>query len=60
MPPTNLVHVSLAHLDPMMLTSPDGKRVDVSLEAVAHLIENPPPMVLAHLGARPACNSDDG
>jgi len=44
----------------MMLTSPDGKRVDVSLEAVAHLIENPPPMVLAHLGARPACNSDDG
>lgn len=30
--PINLIHIALAHLDSEMLTSPDGKRVQVSLE----------------------------
>lgn len=38
LPPKNLVHIALAQLDPKMLTSPDGKRVEVSLDAVCRLL----------------------
>lgn len=44
-PPVNLVHIALAELDPEMLTSPDGKCVQVKLSAVCDLIANPPPML---------------
>lgn len=44
-PPPNLVHIALAELDPKMLTSPDGKRLQVSLEAICKLLANPPPML---------------
>ena len=32
------VHIQLSMLDPEMLTSPDGKRIEVSLEAVCRLL----------------------
>lgn len=41
-PPTNLVHIALAELDPDMLTSQDGKQVQVSLEAIRQLLADPP------------------
>lgn len=43
--PRNLVHIALATNDPTMLTSPDGKRVEVDLDAIVKLLENPPPML---------------
>jgi hypothetical protein len=49
LPPKNLVHAALAELDPAMLTSPDGKNVQISLDAICKLIANPPPMVRAAL-----------
>lgn len=33
------VHMQLTMLDPKMLTSPDGKRVEVDIEAVCKLVE---------------------
>jgi hypothetical protein len=39
--PINLIHIKLANLDPQMLTSPDGKRVQVSLEAIQKLLDRP-------------------
>lgn len=51
--PPNLVHIALAHLDPKMLTSLDGKNVQVSLEAICKLLENPPPMLRATVRGSP-------
>jgi hypothetical protein len=36
------VHAALALLDPLILTSPDGKRVEVSLAAISEIVANPP------------------
>lgn len=47
-PPINLVHAALFERDPTILTSPDGKRVEVSLEAIRSLLANPHPMLLAN------------
>lgn len=44
-PSNNLVHAALAMYDASMLTSPDGKRVQVTIEAIASLLRNPPPML---------------
>jgi hypothetical protein len=44
-PPRNLVHIALSELDPDMLTSPDGKNIQVSLDAICELIRNPPRML---------------
>lgn len=44
-PPPNLVHIALFGLDRGLLTSPDGKRIEVSLDAVCKLLANPPPML---------------
>lgn len=45
--PINLVHCALAEHDRTMLTSPDGKRVEVNLSAIAALVNRPPPMLAA-------------
>ncbi len=45
MPPENLVHIGLYELDRDMLTSPDGKTIQVKLSAVCKLLANPPPML---------------
>lgn len=45
-PPPNLVHVVLAQLDPALLTSPDGKRIQVSLDAICKLLREPPIMLM--------------
>ena len=37
--PINLIHIKLWHYDKTMLTSPDGKRVEVDLEAIRKLLE---------------------
>lgn len=44
-PPINLVHIALAEHDPKMLTSPDGKNVLVSIDAIRRLLADPPPML---------------
>jgi len=44
-PPLNLVYIALAHEDPTILISPDEKRVEVNLAAIARLIANPPLML---------------
>jgi hypothetical protein len=44
-PPRNLVHIALADLDRNMLTSPDGKNIQVSLDAICKLMANPPLML---------------
>ena len=47
--PENLVHIALAKLDPKILTSPDGKRVDISLQAICKILADPPPMLARKL-----------
>lgn len=44
-PPPNWVHIALAELDPGLLTSPDGKRIEVSIEAICKLLGSPPHML---------------
>ena len=44
-PLRNLVHAALYELDPTLLTSPDGKTVEVKLDAICALLSNPPPML---------------
>lgn len=51
-PPPNLVHIALAELDRNMLTSPDGKNIQVSLDAICRLIAKPPPMLRATAESR--------
>ena len=33
------IHISLSNLDPKMLTSPDGKRIEVDIDAVRKLVD---------------------
>lgn len=51
--PENLVHLALAHLDSNMLTSPDGKNIQVSLSAVAKLLADPSLMVAGYMKGSP-------
>lgn len=43
--PLNLIHIALAERDPRMLTSPDGQNVQVSLEAIRAIVDDPPPVL---------------
>lgn len=43
--PPNLVLIALWQLDPTLLTSADGNLIQVNLDAVCKLLENPPPML---------------
>lgn len=45
MTPLNLLHASLAMADPTMLTSPDGKRIEINLAAIQSVFDNAPPMI---------------
>jgi len=48
-PPINLVHAALFDLDPGIEITKDGELVKVALVAIAELIANPPPMLVAHM-----------